>query len=303
MGHSHSPVRAGMTRIEVAVVLVVISMAIAILIPLVQSARESARRKMCQSNLKAIGLSLREYSSVFERFPSGWIGVNDKHKQPDVFGMNGMGWGCYLLTAIDHTPLFSQIDFRHHLADPLNDAFREGKRWHAPEAFYCPSEPQLKPWSTEWNGRSVVMPSSSYVGVFGSQGLSNCGSRPESLCRGDGAFYQNSSVRWKDITNGTSNTFAIGERRTQHLDPGKWYSTWAGIIPGDQYGPERLLGAGDHVPGTTSGGLADFSSHHDHGAQFLAFDGSVRFVSRNIELSVYRSLLTIDSKSISNRDD
>ena len=104
-------------------------------------------------------------------------------------------------------------------------------------------------------------------------------------------FYHNSKVRIRDITDGTSNTFLIGERLT-NIELG-WFSTWPGMVAEGEEAFQRVLGSADHVPNDPAAHLDDFSSRHTGGAQFTLGDGSVRFVSENIDHGLYQSLATV----------
>ncbi len=110
-------------------------------------------------------------------------------------------------------------------------------------------------------------------------------------CIGDGTLYHNSRIGIRDITDGTSSTIFIGERKTRPQDG--WWSTWSGMVPEGEEAFQRILGSLDHPPNHPATHLDDFSSYHVGGSQFLLADGHVRFVSENIDRILYQSLGTI----------
>lgn len=109
-------------------------------------------------------------------------------------------------------------------------------------------------------------------------------------------FHHNSSVRMASITDGTSGTFMIGERKTRvDMD---WYTSWPGMIAEGEEAFQRVCGSADHVPNDPLHHFDDFSSNHTGGAQFCLADGSVRFISENIDHGVYQSLSTIQGGEV-----
>src|SRR6185503_15186056 len=91
----------GFTLIELLVVIAIIGMLVAILLPVVQNAREAARRTQCQNNLKQIGLALHSYHDPNRCFPMG------SH-------VRTFSWGSLLslLPYIEQRAAFQSVDFK-----------------------------------------------------------------------------------------------------------------------------------------------------------------------------------------------
>lgn len=294
--------RRGFTLIELLVVIAIIAILIALLLPAVQQAREAARRTQCKNNMKQLGLALHNYHDVHSVFPSGWIAV-DGGIQNAHDGLNGAGWGTMVLPYLDQAPLYNQFDADFAIHDPLNVPFIN----NVLPAWQCPSDPKPDTWIIDEEGSPgtalATLPTANYIGAFGTEELDGCenaaGTAPVAAngqCIGNGVMYHNSKVRIRDITDGTTNTFIIGERRTD-IGLG-WFSTWPGMVAEGEEAFQRVLGSADHVPNDPDEHLDDFSSRHEGGAQFTLGDGSVRFISENIDHGLYQSLATIQGGEV-----
>ncbi|QDV49071.1 DUF1559 domain-containing protein [Gimesia fumaroli] len=293
--------RRGFTLIELLVVIAIIAILIALLLPAVQQAREAARRSQCKNNLKQIGLALHNYHETHNIFPPGWIGV-----QPGV-GANveygsGWGWGTMVLPYLDQTPLYNKLNFNLDINNPAQPA---GLIDQTLTVFRCPSDPADNTFDLEEEGNPgnvlAKLAVGNYIGVFGSDELDDCETVPAgTACKSTGLFYQNSNTRFRDITDGTSQTLFVGERRTDKT--AGWYSTWVGAVPEGEETFARVLGATDHVPNDPASHFDDFSSHHTGGTQFLFGDGRVRFITENIDLGVYQSLSSISGGELTSFD-
>lgn len=296
--------RRGFTLIELLVVIAIIAILVALLLPAVQQAREAARRTQCKNNLKQIGLALHNYHDVHGRFPPGWIAVDPTTRLSSAHeGISGAGWAAFILPQMEQTNLYSQFNPDFAINAPVNVPFMN----NILEAYRCPSDPQPDRWkiSAEGSPGNVLaeLPIANYVGSFGTGELHGCENSPGTFpvtpsgqCIGNGAFFHNSSVRFRDFTDGTSNTFIVGERRTRPLLD--WYSTWVGMVPEGEEAFARILGGADHVPNHPDAHFEDYSSVHTGGAQFCLGDGSVRFLSENIDEGVFRSLATIQGNEV-----
>ena len=100
----------------------------------------------------------------------------------------------------------------------------------------------------------------------------------------------------RDITDGSSNTVIVGERRTDAAQG--WFSTWSGSVPEGQESFARILGIMDHTPNHSDTHLDDFSSQHVGGTHFLFADGQVRFITENIDEITYKGIGTINGNEV-----
>jgi prepilin-type N-terminal cleavage/methylation domain-containing protein len=300
--HSRSPVRRAFTLIELLVVIAIIAVLIALLLPAVQQAREAARRTQCKNNLKQIGLALHNYHDVFKMFPSGWIAVDDTGAPSAHEGTSGVGWGTMILPYIEQANVYRQFNASLPLTDPLNGPFLRNQI----PGFKCPSDPQQDYFAIYEEGGGALLtelPIANYIGSFGPEELDGCensaGTLPvmtDGTCKGSGVFHHNSSVRIAWITDGTTNSLMVGERRTNPKLG--WFSSWPGMIAEGEEAFQRVCGSADHPPNDPSAHFDDFSSHHTGGAHFCLGDGSVRFLSENIDKTVYQSLSTIQGSEV-----
>ncbi len=297
--------KRGFTLIELLVVIAIIAILIALLLPAVQQAREAARRTQCKNNLKQLGLALHNYHDTVNVFPWG-------------FDERETLWSAMILPQIEQTNLYNTLVWQEGTIGNWNHAGGPNTKACATivEGFRCPSMP-LGPRDNESiPGRVPV----SYRACAGSMISSDDAStRPagfntvafKSLEENnlDGIFYGCSSIRMRDITDGTSNTIMVGESRTsEYSKDGQQMDYWQFGSPqsggwniNSTGGTEYTEGLGSCVvkPNanldlTMNGVLMEmaFGSYHIGGAQYTLADGSVRFISENIDLGVYRALGT-----------
>jgi len=286
---SHNKIRRGFTLIELLVVIAIIAILIALLLPAVQQAREAARRTQCRNNMKQIGLALHNYHDIYNTIPPGWIGVTGGIS--DIYGMNGWGWAAKILPQIDQAPLFNQMNFSVKMEATSNATQRVATL----AAYLCPSDVSpANVWTIEDGSGTALadLALANYVGVFGTSDIDDCVNTPNSPCNGEGAFFQNSKILFRDFTDGLSNTIMVGEHKTRRDSGFNWTSTWAGVVADGDDAMVRILGTCDHTPNHPSNHIDDFSSYHVGGSHFVLGDGAVRFISTNIDLGVYQHLAT-----------
>ena len=276
--------RTAFTLIELLVVIAIIAILVALLMPAIQQAREAARRSSCKNNLKQIATGLHNYHDTHSTFPPGWIGVTNQWHH--VEGNSGWGWAAMILPEIEQRNIFEQINFSTPVVTANPSILRQTL-----STYRCPSDSFPEVWDIKREGsggRLATLATSNYVGCFGTTELHDCeGAAVGVHCVSDGAFFLNSTVRIRDITDGATNTILVGERTNQRTE-----STWVGSIQGGEEAPARILGVGDHPPNSPGQHAEDFGSLHTGGAQFVFGDAHVQFLSENIDDSVYRALCT-----------
>ena len=294
--------RRGFTLIELLVVIAIIAILIALLLPAVQQAREAARRTQCRNNLKQIGLALHNYHDVAKSFPIGqqYIGHFDG-SVTDNDGGNGFAWSYYILPYIDQAPIYNRFNADYPLSNdsfPQSDNSPGSNRVLAATplpAFRCPSD--VAPETGNTGGTSAVgrvrpHAVSSYKGSSGSFHNNVGGGRggTGNQKRFNGVFHRDSRIKIRDITDGTSNTFAAGEVTWDLTTNSRLYGA---VNPNNGWAngqSNRLMahaefGINPPPAPITAGPIRAFSWHskHEGGAHFLMCDGAVRFVSENID--------------------
>ncbi len=254
----------GFTLIELLVVIAIIAILIALLLPAVQQAREAARRSTCKNNLKQIGIALHNYHGTHKMFPPGWIDHTS----------GGIGWGLFLLPSVDQAPLYKSIGNLSTGAKPGTAS----KYQAVVPVYLCASDP-----SANINSRRGNHAKSNYHAFEGDADSGQSG-------RGNGLFFANSNIRIRDITDGVTNTVAIGERSWSGTGSGKSGAIWAGLRARGNHGEISDFtqnSAGRRINGTHDNAT---SSSHTGGAQVVLGDGSVRFLSENLNGTVWENL-------------
>jgi prepilin-type N-terminal cleavage/methylation domain-containing protein/prepilin-type processing-associated H-X9-DG protein len=298
--------RLGFTLIELLVVIAIIAVLIALLLPAVQQAREAARRTQCKNNLKQFGLSMHNYHDTFNRFPCS---IN-----PGNFGNPvGVGAMVHLLPYIDQAPLYNSINFVSATTwqAPVGTTAAVGSRYFeiAPPGFRCPSDTSSPyypgtngiqgNWATASYGLSGGAQredgngcASYYGNPFGTGPTAHGDSRDPNAISGMFSRY-GFSAAIKDVTDGTSNTILMGECRAECSDHQRhgWANTNANWLfttaPLNYQTCLNGSGCSSNSNWQTSQG---FKSRHVGGAHVLLCDGSVRFVSENIDYNNYQRL-------------
>lgn len=286
--------RNAFTLVELLVVITIIGILVALLLPAVQAAREAARRMSCRNNMKQIGLALHNYHDTYKAMPMGWIGLSGgTGSVPHSEGGPGWGWAANVLPFVEKSTVKDIV----RDALPITDALNQPARNTHLSIFQCPSNANSREFFDLDNGAGTVLatvPTANYVGMFGTKELEDCEGLASGVqCRGDGPFFHNSSTRFRDFIDGTSNTFLVGERYSKHGE-----STWIGAVPGADESFARILAIADHPPNSPGGHLDDPGSYHPAGTNFTFADGSVRIIVETIDLNVYYALATMQGGEV-----
>ncbi|MCA9067348.1 MAG: DUF1559 domain-containing protein [Planctomycetaceae bacterium] len=303
----------GFTLVELLVVIAIIGVLVGLLLPAVQAAREAARRMQCSNNLKQLGLAMHVYHDAHRKFPMGWA-HHIEHRlagtgRGNCFTTNhGLGnrigrspWTAMIMPFIEQGNLYNTFNSNYAINWALNANWAGGREneafWLTSVAAYkCPSDPRNA-------GQDNLL---NYMGVSGGVEYTcwNLGDLDSVGVRGlddDGILYLGSKIKIGDITDGTTNTIMIGEFNYR-LEDYLWSSFSCSAKAGEiRWGGHRWAPGYPAVSlGDTSGDFnvnlsangGTWRSDHVGGAQFTLADGSVRFVSENINASLLDSLAT-----------
>lgn len=271
----------GFTLIELLVVIAIIAILIALLLPAVQQAREAARRSTCKNNIKQIGLALHNYHDTFKIFPPGYIGGNDITSATGAG--TGWAWSVFILPYIDQAPLYNQLN-PGNVMDLNNSTIKDLCKTVIP-GYLCPSDTLRTPDNNPDYALTIDGTAGHRIGC--NNYLANAGSDSIDCRQGEtnGIFFNNSNIRIKDIIDGTTNTILVSERDFENHEGGSWAGTSAPVCaePNNrsQY---HVMNAHRRAWGNINGtdGRCP-SSMHVGGAHFLLADGSVRFLSENLQ--------------------
>ncbi|MCL2348264.1 MAG: DUF1559 domain-containing protein [Planctomycetaceae bacterium] len=311
-------IQNGFTLVELLVVIAIIGILMALLIPAIQAARESARRSQCSNNMRQIALAMNTCEGSTKSYPSGNTVLAAFQPKQDGNNNNGgdtptpatpelkiydgsIGWPVFILEYMEQTPLYDRID-TDKLAYTFDggpgsgfegkehgDEFNRYAAENMPSIFSCPSAEQTKPLNTQKD-----------YAVNGGSG------KPEQELRNmDGVFYCNSATRPSDIKDGLSNTIMIlesshygtkvttdaaGKTVTEKAcyNPFFWVNQ-AGqgyVVPYDGENKLRINNRKDAVLNRAA------RSEHPGGINIAMCDGSVHFLQQKVNFDVYQGLCT-----------
>ena len=308
----------GFTLVELLVVIAIIGILVALLLPAVQAAREAARRTQCVNHLKQLSLAAHAHLAAHGFFPSGgWTSWTGDPEQG--FGRNQPGgWAYHLLPYIEELPLFEMGRRGGGQAVwPVPNRVKITIGLRSEETvsmYYCPSRRDPGPHPHDENGggysflNSVhpaarLWSSNDYAGSLGPVPVFNDSSNttydkadthswPHPYSWWGGVIFERSEVRIKQITDGTSQTYLIGER---YLNPDFYTSIIAVRTPhwgGHDGGNVCSGGFQAYPPAQDRQGLSQytFGSAHAGGFQMSMCDASVRTIAYQIGKRVHFGL-------------
>ena len=307
--------RRGFTLIELLVVIAIIAVLIALLLPAVQQAREAARRSQCQNNLKQLMLGLHNYHDTFGMLPFSYYTTQNG----GAYNENQMGrsWMSMILPQIEQGNLFQTFDDTLGLV-PSGTTPETNRNLIAAQtvipAFLCPSDDTGDGTLTGRANMPAATPFAvnNYKGVSGSNWVwgtfnpvvstrGRNANNNNGLDAGNGIMCRNGDInnlqttRLGDITDGTSNTFGIGEAVPRMCTHSWWWwfngTTATCAIPLNYYTSNNI------TPGDWTNNYS-FASQHTGGGQFAMCDGSVKFISENMNIDQYRGLSTVSGREV-----
>jgi prepilin-type N-terminal cleavage/methylation domain-containing protein/prepilin-type processing-associated H-X9-DG protein len=292
--------RLAFTLIELLVVIAIIAVLIALLLPAVQQAREAARRSQCKNNLKQYGLAVHNYHDLYGNIPPG--GAGGLNILPNV------GWQVRVFPFMDQAALYNQLNFSNEVT---GQTLQDGQPAYTHSVPYasCPSDDSPRFIS----GYAQT----SYCGNEGSQGnLSvdpNCNqfqqfalkllNNADTLDIGQVSGTVNRAgarIKFTDVVDGLTNTLCVGEimpRCHDHIG-GLWVNNAMGNAHASTITPINTMTTCDFTNPSVPCHAQNnwnyswgFRSRHVGGVHFLLCDGSVRFLSQNIDhVNTYQRL-------------
>jgi prepilin-type N-terminal cleavage/methylation domain-containing protein len=301
--------RRAFTLIELLVVIAIIAILIALLLPAVQQAREAARRTQCKNNMKQIGLALHNYESTSTCFPLGSNAAWDRIPN----------WRLQIFPYLEQANLYARMDFNLSFSGLVSNANTTALSNNKIASYICPSSP-LDPnadssvGTTYNNNLRTQIPM--YVGISGA--TPDIAGRTVGSASNYGGFYTNNGMllhnqqtRIRDAVDGTSNVMMVAEQSgrvgTRDMRAG-YYGGYTGTTFGAPVSATVPNGADSWSTGLTSvqyrinsptmaagsdnpwDANTVINSFHIGGIHGLLGDGSVRFISDNVDMGILRNL-------------
>jgi prepilin-type N-terminal cleavage/methylation domain-containing protein/prepilin-type processing-associated H-X9-DG protein len=270
--HSHirARLRDAVTLIELLVVIAIIGLLVAILLPAVQAARESARRADCQNNLRQIGVALHAYHAAHGQFP---VGCLDKRVPKTNPNGRQLAWSAAILQELEEPALAKVVDFTSAYDSAANSTAAST----IVSIYLCPSTIRRAPGR---EGAIVADPTGSgtstyrgaatdYGGIYGAAGLSPAP---------NGVFLYERAVKISEITDGTSHTLAAAE------DTGRGW-----LMDGEWINGENIYDVSNSINTQQHN---EIWSDHPGGAMALWCDGSASLLDASMEMPVLRAICT-----------
>jgi prepilin-type N-terminal cleavage/methylation domain-containing protein len=317
-----SPFRhGGFTLVELLVVIAIIATLIGLLLPAVQSARESARRMSCANNLKQLGLAVQNHTNTKRTFPMGAQTALD-NPGPTVNGITyaNRRWSWFVsVLGFAGEPTLHDLQWAHYQSSKWQSSPSDGSTLSyvalpgktTPVAgFMCPSDP-TNPKLSSQDGPTSGNDQGFHGNYLLCAGSKSFGTTPENSAQLDGISFPLSAVKFKDVTDGLSKTLAGSEimlvpealgggvasidirgRYHNNMHGGCSFST---LYPPNTTVSDQLpyctnvLPRAPCVGGSGANHVIAARSYHPAGVNAVLADGAVRFVNDQVDLSVWQA--------------
>ena len=284
---------SGFTLVELLVVIAIIGILVALLLPAIQAARESARRSQCTNNLKQMGLAIQMHLDTKKSFPTGRNGTDQK----------SVSWAYFLLPYLEEKVVFESYQSASRVDDPIN-----ARAMRTPiEVYACPSRRRAAADRNFDNDEEppLVLAAASLGDYAGDAGLDeDMGLDPDQFINGAinkelaGPIYTKSHLVARQVTDGFSNTLAIGEKHIRPVPPNTapemehFQTSDTAFLSGDCV--QTVLAGVDVGLATGPTDRRDhmFGSEHASIVQFVYLDAHVDSLDRDIDRKVLLGLST-----------
>jgi prepilin-type N-terminal cleavage/methylation domain-containing protein/prepilin-type processing-associated H-X9-DG protein len=322
MGDPKKRTRRAFTLIELLVVIAIIGILVALLLPAIIAAREAAQKLRCKTRISQLCKALQTYHSLQKAFPINWGVVDGKPDETTIvppslsplMDSKGASWMSMILPMIEEKALFNQIDF----GGPNGSVANRRAADRVIAVFHCPSDThdgrlanqvlcsavtnykavlgsnwpgtgsgfhRYRPADAGYGGRYA----SSYNGLDFPTGWCGRGAS-DSGAAGAGRAVTTTIAQ---VSDGTSQTFAVGESVPERCAWSSWYSFEGALATCAVPLNWARSGSSAAEIATVWQDSWTFRSRHRGGGNFGFLDGHVQFISNDIDLATYRALGTI----------